>query len=343
MKAMVMSAGIGTRLRPLSYSIPKPMFPIVNKPVLEHVLELLRKHNIREVVINLYAHRGMIRNYFRDGSRLGIKINYSEEKELMGTAGGVKKVERYFDDTFLVMSGDGLTNINLTDVISFHKKKKAFATMVLKRVDTHFEYGVTVTDATGRIKQFVEKPSWSSVFSNTVNTGIYVFQPEIFHYIPDSKFCDFARDVWPELLKRGERIFGYETEGYWCDIGNLLEYRRGQNDVLEGRIKLDIPGKKRSRNIWVGKGTKIAPGGKIRGPCVIGENCRIRNNVLIEGLSTIGNGCVIGEGARLRNCILWDGVYVRRNVKLVNCIIGNNAEISSNISVYEGSVINIRE
>jgi len=343
MKAMVMSAGMGTRLRPLTYNIPKPMFPIVNKPVLEHVLELLRKHNIREVVINLYAHRGMIRNYFGDGSRLGIKINYSEEKKLMGTAGGVKKVERFFDDTFLVMSGDGLTNINLTNVINFHRKRRAFATMVLKRIDSHFEYGITLTGAGGRIKEFIEKPSWSSVFSNTVNTGVYVFEPRVFRYIPEGKFYDFARDVWPELLKRGERIFGYETEGYWCDIGNLLEYRRGQNDALEGRIKLNILGEKRAKNVWVGKGTQIAPRGKIKGPCVIGENCKIKQNVLIEGFSTIGNNCVIGQGARLRNCILWNGVHVRKNVELMNCIIGNNAEISSNISVYEGSVINIRE
>jgi len=343
MKAMIMSAGIGTRLRPLTYSIPKPMFPIVNKPVLEHVLELLRRHNIREVVINLHAHRAMIRNYFGDGSRFGVSINYSEEKKLMGTAGGVKKVENFFDDTFLVMSGDGLTNIDLTDVINFHKKNRGFGTMVLKCVDTRFEYGIALTDRRERITEFIEKPTWSSIFSNTVNTGIYVFEPEVFQYIPRAKFSDFAKDVWPKLLKRGEQIFGYKTEEYWCDIGNLFEYRRAQNDALEGKIELKIPGEKRGKNIWIGKGTQIAPGVRIKGPCVIGEDCRLRKNAFIEGFSTIGNSSVIGEGARLTNCILWNGVKVRENVKLVNCIIGNDAEISSNISVYEGSVINIRE
>ena len=343
MKAMVMSAGIGTRLRPLTYDIPKPMFPIVNKPVLEHVLELLRKHNIREVVVNLHAHRAMIRNYFGDGSRLGMKIKYSEEKKLMGTAGGVKEVENFFDDTFLVMSGDGLTNINLTNLIRFHRRRRSFGTMVLKRIDTRFEYGITLTKRGGKIREFVEKPAWSSVFSNKVNTGIYIFEPEVFHYIPKAKFYDFARDVWPKLLKRKERIFGYETEEYWCDIGNLFEYRRGQNDALEGKIELDIPGERRGKNIWVGNGTQIAPGGKIKGPCVIGENCKIRKSVFIDRFSTIGNDSIIGEGVRLRNCILWNGVHVRKNVELVNCIIGNNAEISTNISVYEGSVINIRE
>ncbi len=343
MKAMVMSAGIGTRLRPLTYNIPKPMFPIVNKPVLEHVLELLRKHNIKEVVVNLHAHQAMIRNYFGDGSRLGMKINYSEEKKLMGTAGGVKKVEDFFDDTFLVLSGDGLTNINLSDVISFHKKRKAFGTMVLKRVDSHFEYGIALTKKGGHIKQFVEKPAWSSVFSNTVNTGIYIFQPEVFRYIPRAKFCDFARDVWPKLLQRGERILGYETKEYWCDIGNLLEYRRGQNDALEGKIKLEIPGERKNKSVWIGKGTQIAPGVRIKGPCVIGENCRLNKNAFIGEFSTIGNNSIIGKGVRLKNCILWNGVHVRKNVKLVNCIIGNNADISTNISVYEGSVINIRE
>ncbi len=337
-----MSAGIGTRLRPLTYSIPKPMFPIANKPVLEHVLDLLRKHNITEVVINLHAHRGMIRDYFGNGSRLGMKINYSEEKKLMGTAGGVKKVEHFFDDTFLVMSGDGLTNVNLTNVINFHRKRRAFGTMVLKRVDTRFEYGITLTKRGGRIKEFIEKPTWSSVFSNTVNVGIYVFEPEVFSYIPKAKFCDFARDVWPKLLQRNERIFGYETEGYWCDIGNLLEYRRAQNDALAGKIELDIPGERKGRNIWIGKGAQIAPSVKIRGSCVIGENCRLNKKVSIEGFNTIGNNSIIGEGVGLRNCILWNGVHVRKNVELANCIIGNNAEISTNISVYEGSVINIR-
>ena len=343
MKAMVMSAGIGTRLRPLTYNIPKPMFPIVNKPVLEHVLELLRKHNIKEVVINIHAHQSMIRNYFGDGSRFGMKINYSEEKKLMGTAGGVKKVERFFDDTFLVMSGDGLTNINLSDVINFHKKRKAFGTMVLKRVDSRFEYGIALTKKGGQIKQFVEKPNWSSVFSNTVNTGVYVFQTEVFRYIPRAKFCDFARDVWPQLLQRGERIFGYETKNYWCDIGNLLEYRRGQNDALEGKIKLVVPGERKSKNVWIGKGTQIAPGVRIKGPCVIGKNCQLRENASIGEFSTIGNNSIIEKGARLKNCILWNGVHVRKNVKLINCIIGNNADISTNISVYEGSVINVRE
>jgi len=342
MKAMVMSAGIGTRLRPLTYNIPKPMFPIVNKPVLEHVLELLKRHNITEVVVNLYAHRAMIRNYFGDGSRLGMNVNYSEEKRLMGTAGGVKKVEQFFDDTFLIMSGDGLTNINLTEAIRFHKEKKAFATMVLKCVDTRFEYGIALTAKGGKIQEFIEKPTWSSIFSNTVNTGIYVFEPEVFHHIPKGKFCDFARDVWPKLLEQGEPIFGYETDEYWCDIGNLLEYRRAQNDALEGKIKLEIPGEKRGKNIWIGKGTQLAPGVKIKGPCVIGENCQLKKNSSVEGFSTIGNNTIIGDGARLRNCILWNGVNVRKNVELVNCIIGSNAEISTNISVYEGSVINIR-
>jgi len=342
MKAMIMSAGIGTRLRPLTYSIPKPMFPIVNKPVLEHVLELLKRHNITEVVINLHAHRAMIRNYFGDGSRLGMKINYSEEKKLMGTAGGVKKVEHFFDDTFLVMSGDGLTNINLTSVINFHRKRRALGTMVLKSVDTRFEYGVALTRRGGRIKEFIEKPTWSRIFSNTVNTGTYVFEPEVFRYIPRGKFCDFARDVWPKLLKQRKQIFGYETEEYWCDIGNLFEYRRAQNDALEGKIELEIPGERRYKNVWIGKGTQVAPGVRIRGPCVIGENCRLRKNALIEGFSTIGNNSIIGEEVRLRNCILWNGVRVRKNVELVNCIIGNDAEISANISVYEGSVINVR-
>ncbi len=343
MKAMVMAAGVGTRLRPLTHFIPKPMIPIVNKPALEHTLDLLRKHGFDEVVINLHFYPDMIRDHFGDGQRYGLKIHYSLEKTLMGTAGGVKRAEHHFNDTFVVMSGDGLTDINLSRVIEFHKKKKSLATMVLKKVDARFDYGVTLIDQYSRIEKFIEKPSWSDVFANTVNTGIYVFEPEIFDYIPKNKFYDFGHEVWPLLLTRKKPIFGYEMKSYWCDIGNLQEYKRAEKNALEGAVKVKIPGKLRRKNIWVGSNTYIHPGVKIVGPAVIGSNCQIEKGVTINSFTTIGNNNIIEEGARLSDCILWAGVHVSKGVRLRNCVIGNQAKISENISVFEGSVINIDE
>ena len=343
MKAMVMAAGAGTRLRPLTHFIPKPMIPIVNKPALEHTLELLKKHGFDEIVINLHSYPEMIRNYFGDGQSHGIKIHYSQEKKLLGTAGGVKRVEKYFDNTFVVMSGDGLTDIDLTRVLEFHKKKKSLATMVLKKVDARFDYGVTLIDQYSRIEKFIEKPSWSDVFANTVNTGIYVFEPEIFSYIPKNKFFDFGHDVWPLLLAKKKPIFGFEMNSYWCDIGNLQEYKRAEKNALEGAVKVKIPGKVKKKNIWVGENTFIHPQVRINGPVVIGSNCQIEKGVTINSFTTIGNNNIIEEGAVLSDCILWAGVHVAKGVQLRNCVIGNQAKISENISVFEGSVINIDE
>lgn len=343
MKAMVMAAGAGTRLRPLTHFIPKPMIPIVNKPALEHTLELLKKYDFSEVVINLHFYPDMIRDYFGDGQHYGIKIQYSQEKILLGTAGGVKKAERHFDKTFVVMSGDGLTDINLSKAIEFHKKKRSLATMVLKKVDARFDYGVTLIDQYNRIEKFIEKPAWSDVFANTVNTGIYIFEPEIFKYIPKNRFFDFGRDVWPLLLARKKPIFGYEMNSYWCDIGNLQEYKRAEKNALEGIVKVRIPGKLKNRNIWIGANTHIYPGVKITGPAVIGSNCQIKKGVIIDSFTTIGNNSVLEEGVKLSDCILWAGVHVSKGVQLRNCVIGSQAKISENISVFEGSVINIDE
>lgn len=343
MKAMIMAAGIGTRLRPLTYSVPKPMMPLANRPVLEYTLQLLKKHNITEVTINLYTAPEMITGYFGDGSSLGMKINYSVEKELMGTAGGVKKVEDFFGETFLVMSGDGLTDINLTEVIEFHRQKKALGTMVLKEVDTRFEYGVTMVDNENRIEKFVEKPNWGDVFCNTVNTGIYVFQKEIFNFMPANKFYDFGHDLWPLLLEKGEKIFGYLREEYWCDIGNLNEYKKAQQSILEGKVEICLSGEKYAENVWVGKETKIDKTAQITGPCLIGKKCQIEKNVCLGPGTTIGDYSVIKEGAILNNCILWNNVCIDKNVELKNCILGDYTHISGEISVFNGVVINGEE
>ncbi len=339
MKAMIMSAGNGTRVRPLSYDTPKPMFAIANKPVLHYALKLLKKHNIREAMINLGPHSGAIENHFKDGSACGVNINYSRERSLLGTAGAIKKVERYFNDTFVVMSGDGLTDVNLAGAVKYHKSKKAFATIVLKRVDSRFKYGIALTASGGRIKEFVEKPSWSEVFHDTVNTGIYILEPEIMDYIPKNKYYDFGTQLWSLLLKKKKRIFGYEMKGYWCDIGDLGEYRKAQRDVLSGKVKIALDGKKKGVNIRTGSGTKIERGAKIKGPCIIGRNCTIRSKARIDGYSVIGDGSVVGENAVITGSTLWQNVRVGGNVVIRNSILGNGARISGKSCIIEESII----
>lgn len=339
---MVMAAGAGTRLQPLTFSVPKPMVPIANRPVLEYTIENLKRHGITEIVLNLHNHPSLIRNYFRRGERWGVKIHYSYEPKLLGTAGGVKKVASLLkNNTFLVMSGDGLTDINLTDLLDYHYRKGSSATMALKPIETRFDYGITLTDKKGQITQFVEKPKWGDIFSNQVNTGIYVFEPRILSQIPPQKVYDFGHELWPKLLQNRERIFGYLVKDYWCDVGNLVEYRRAQRDALDGKVDIQFSGNQIKPRIWVDEGTMIDPKVKLEPPCLIGRNCRVARGAVIGAYTVIGTGARIGPGSVLRNCILWDDVRVDKRVSLENCVIGHGARVTENISVYEGSVINI--
>ena len=236
-RAMVMAAGAGTRLRPLTYAIPKPMVPIANRPVLEYTVENLKRHGITEIIFNLHNHPGLIRDHFKDGSAWGVKIRYSYEPKLLGTAGGRPQGG--------ILSGECHISGHVgrrADRYRSHgaarvpRQKKSAATIGLKAVDKRFEYGVTLTDARGRIQRFIEKPQWGDVFSNQVNTGIYVFEPRILKQIPPRQVVDFGHEIWPKLLSQGEAIYGYLTDRYWCDVGNLSEYRRAQRDFLDGKV-----------------------------------------------------------------------------------------------------------
>jgi mannose-1-phosphate guanylyltransferase / phosphomannomutase len=343
-RAMVMAAGAGTRLRPLTSSVPKPMVPIANRPVLEYTVENLRRHGITEIMFNLHSHPQMIQDYFKDGSKWGVSIEYSHEPQLLGTAGGVKKVESFLKGgTFLVMSGDGLTDVNLSDMLSFHIQRDSMATMGLKPVDTRFDYGVTITRSNGRITRFIEKPKWSDVFSNQVNTGVYVFEPEVLSLIPRNRVYDFGHDVWPQLLAKKKPIFGYPISQYWCDVGNLGEYRRAQHDALEGIVGIQLPGQQIRPGVWVDQGAVLERDVQLEGPCLIGRDCHIGKGATIGAYTVMGRGCRIGAGAVLHNSILWDHVRVGPEVKLENCIFGHNARVTENISVFEGAVINISQ
>ncbi len=340
MKAFILAAGVGTRLRPLTFECPKPMIPLLNKPVIEHTLNNLKKHNIDSVVMNLHTLPEQITSYFGDGKKFGININYSMEETLLGTAGGLKKCKKFFDSTFVVMSGDGLSNIDLTAALNFHKKKKSLATMVVKQVETRFPYGITLTDKFGKIVKFVEKPTWSSVFSNTVNTGIYIFEPEIFKYIPDN-FYDFGKDLWPRLLRLRKPIYAYLMNGYWTDIGNIDEYKQGVKDALFNKISVEINGKKlKSTEVVADSGCKIDKTVKFIGKSVIGKNCKIGKNVVIDNGTVIGNNVQIKDDAIIKDSIIWDNTIIGKHAKLCSSIIGIN--VPGKLSVYNGLLFNIK-
>ena len=344
LKAMVLAAGAGTRLRPLTYETPKPMVPIVNRPVVHHVLDNLVRHGIRDVVMNLYAQPEQLRGYCGNGAHWSLNIRYSHEPQLMGTAGAIKRVEPLLrDGPFIVMSGDGLSDVDITALYAYHRQKRSLATMAVKAIDSRFDYGVTLADGGGKITGFMEKPSWGDVFSNKVNTGIYLFEPEIFKHIPANRPCDFGKELWPRLLKLRKPIFAWEWKGYWCDVGNLPEYRRAQVDSLDGRVGINIPGHQRRKGIWIDDACRIHPEATLKAPCVIGKGSTIEAGCVIGPYTVIGERARISPKAVLKNCILFRNVFVARNVHLSNCIIGADGHINEDITVYEAAVLNIRQ
>ena len=342
-KAFVLAAGAGTRLRPLTYEIPTPMVPVVNRPVLHHVLANLLRHGVKDVIVNLHAHADQVRGYCGDGSHWSLNLQYSHEPKLMGTAGAIKKAESFLKDgPFFVLSGDGLSDIDLTQMYEFHKRHKAVATMAIKAIDSRFEYGVTLSEGggSGRIKGFLEKPSWGDVFSNKVNTGIYLFEPEVLRLIPKGQIYDFGHQLWPKLLKLKKPIFAYETKSYWTDVGNLTEYRRCQIDALDGKTKITIPGTEMRKGVWIDEGSSISPKAHLKAPCVIGKGARIAADAVIGPHTVIGDRADIGPGATLSQCILWENVTVGQDAHLSNCIIGANGTVKESVAVYEAAVLN---
>lgn len=340
MRAVLMAGGSGTRLRPLTCDIPKPMVPILNRPIAEHIINLLRKHDITEIITTLHYLPDVMRDYFQDGSDFGVKITYAvEEDQPLGTAGCVKNIAEWLDDTFLVISGDSITDFDLQKAIEFHKSKNSKATLVLTRVPNPIEFGVVITDKEGRIRRFLEKPSTSEIFSDTVNTGTYILEPEVLDYLPYKEEADFSKDLFPLLLQRGEPMYGYVADGYWCDVGHLEAYREAQYDALSGKVNLEFPYREKSPGIWVGTNTYIDPSAHIDAPAIIGNHCRIGANVLIEGGTVIGDNVTIGAGADLKRPILWNGVVIGDEVNLAACTIARGTRIDRRAQVQEGAVI----
>lgn len=339
MKAVIMAGGEGTRLRPLTCNRPKPMVPIANKPVMEHIADLLKKHRVDEVAVTLQYMPDLIKEHFNNGSEFGLRMRYYVEQAPLGTAGSVKNAEDFLDDTFIVISGDALTDIDLEKACEFHRERGSVATLVLKKVDIPLEYGVVVTDDEGRITRFLEKPSWGEVFSDTVNTGIYILSPRVLQYFKKNEMFDFSRDLFPILLKEKQPMYGYVTEDYWCDIGDLRAYIQSHMDIMDGQVRLELPGKELKPGVWLGEGTEIDEDVLIESPCVVGSNCRIRKGSSIGSYSVIGDNNIIDERTGIKRSIIWKNNMLDRNVQLRGSVVCNKVHLRDGVSAFEQSVI----
>lgn len=337
MKAVIMAGGFGTRLKPLTCNLPKPMVPMANKPMMERIIELLKGHGITEIITLLYYQPEKIKNYFGDGSRFGVNINYVQASEDYGTAGSVRNAWDYLDERFIVISGDLLTDFDLTAALELHQKRGAILTVLLTPVRDPLPYGVVITDQQGRISRFLEKPSWGQVFSDTINTGIYILEPEVLELIPFRKEFDFSRDLFPLLIEKGEALYGHIAQGYWKDVGDLREYQQANIDCLEGRVRVTLQ-EEEVDGIWIGRDCSIAPDVEFESPVLIGDDCLIENGVKVSR-SIIGNGCRIGRDSILRDSILWDRVVLGERVSLTSDVVATSTRIEEGAFLQENVFI----
>jgi mannose-1-phosphate guanylyltransferase / phosphomannomutase len=339
MKAVVMAGGEGTRLRPLTSNQPKPMVSIVGKPCMEHILELLKQHGMEDVIVTVAFLPQAIRSYFGDGSSLDMNIGYSVEESPLGTAGSVRLAADRLDDTFLVISGDALCDVDLTRLVEFHREKGASVTIGLKSVDNPLEFGIVVTDEEGRIERFLEKPSWGQVFSDTINTGIYVLEPEVLRHIPTDRPYDFSKELFPLLLEMGRPMYGFVLDGYWQDIGNLDQYRQANFDALDERVRLEIGGIRIKGNIWLGEGVDLTDLGQIEGPAYLGNYCRVAPDASVGPYSVLSTSVTLRERARVERTIVDASTYFGRSTVVEGAIIGRACDLRSHVRVHEGVAI----
>lgn len=338
-----MAGGEGTRLRPITANCPKPLAPVANKPIMEHIVELLRTHGITDIVTTVHYLAHEIQNHFGDGSEFGVNITHSIEDTPLGTAGAVKQAEVLLKgETFVIISGDALTDCDLTKAIGFHRAKGSQATIVLSRVQNPLDFGIVITDDDGRIVRFLEKPGWSEVFSDTVNTGIYILEPEVFDLMKLGKKYDWSKDIFPELLRTGAPLFGYVMGEYWSDIGTLEQYREAQAHVLQGRTKLEVPGTRIEPGVHIGHDTVVDPLAELIAPVCIGNNCRIKRGAKIGPFTVIGDSTLVEERAMVERSVLWDRCYLGLDVNIQSAVIASRVTMKRDTVIGEDVVIGDR-
>lgn len=339
MKAVIMAGGEGTRLRPLTSNAPKPMLPLVNEPMMEHIVRLLKQHGFDEIVVTVAFMANHIRTYFGDGSDFGVRMVYATEETPLGTAGSVRNAMDELDERFLVISGDVLTDLDLSAIVAMHEERSALATIGLVRVDNPLEFGIVITRDDGSIERFLEKPSWGQVFSDTINSGIFVLEPEIFDHIEAGRPVDFSSEVFPALLEAKEPLFGAVGEGYWEDVGTLEAYLRAHKDILDGRVKVEIPGFEMGEGVHVGEGAEVHPDAQVVGPAVIGENCRIEAGVRLGPYTVLGTNVRLRTGTDVERVVIHDNSYLGDGVRLRGATIGRSCDLRGGVRAEEGVVL----
>ena len=333
-QAIIMAGGEGVRLRPLTSHLPKPLCPLLGEPVMGYALKLLKAHGVTEIGATLWYQPQKIRRAFRKGEEYGVRLRYFEEREPLGTAGSVKLAKKQLTDTFFVLSGDGLTDCDLTAALQFHRQKKALATLVLKRVSVPLPYGVVLTDGDSRVTRFIEKPDWKKVFSNLVNTGVYILEPDIFDYIPDAGTPDFGKDIFPALLSGGLPVYGYETEGYWCDVGDQKAYLQAQMDLLSGKVALP-------HAEGISKTAQVHGSAKIEGLCWVGEKAVIGPGAYLRD-AVIGPGAYAGPGAVIERSCLWEDAVVQDKARVQGSVLCDGASVRAGAEIPDGCALGQR-
>ena len=338
MKAIIMAGGEGTRLRPLTCDCPKPMMQLMNRPVMQYALELLKQHGITQIAATLGYLPDAIIDYFADGEDFGVSLQYFIEKTPMGTAGGVRQAKDFLNETFIVLSGDGITDLNITEAIAFHRQRGALATLVLKHEENPLDYGVVSIDRDGRVRNFYEKPDWSDVLSDTINTGIYILEPEVLDLIPEGAVYDFGHDLFPAMARDNRPVYGYVMQDYWCDIGDVRAYLAAHADALEGRIHLEgiFP---RPGHVAKMPGAMVDRSAILEGPCLIGPNAQIHAGAYVGPYSVIGKDCIVGEQASVKRSVLWHGAQLEPHAHARGCVLAANAIIGQRAQAYEESVL----
>src|SRR2546423_1388315 len=339
MKAVILAGGEGTRLRPLTSNEPKPMMPLVNLLMMELIVRLLAQHGFDDIVVTVAFLANHIRNYFGDGSDFGVRMRYATEESPLGTAGSVRNAMQELDETFLVVAGDALTDIDFGDVMKAHKASEAFASIALKRVENPVEFGIVITRDDGTIERFLEKPTWGEVFSDTINTNIYVLEPGIFDFIPEGEVVDFSSDVFPAVLERDLKLVGHVVDGYWEDVGTLEAYRRAHDDILDGRVHIEIAGFEVRDGVWLGEGADVSPDAEVLGPVLIGDNSRVEARAVLHPYTVLGTDVVVKSDAELERSVVHDHVYIGPGARIRGAVIGRGSDVRDAARIEENVVI----
>jgi mannose-1-phosphate guanylyltransferase / phosphomannomutase len=335
-----MAGGEGSRLRPMTANQPKPLLPVANRPLLEHVLRLLRRHGTVDTVVTVQFLASLVRTYFGDGDELGMRLTYATEQSPLGTAGSVKNAEAALEgEPFLVLSGDALTDVDLTALARAHRERGSLVTVCLARRPDPLDFGIVITDADDRIERFLEKPTWGQVFSDTVNTGIYVMEPEVLAHVPAGESVDWSADVLPALLAAGAPVHGWVADGYWEDVGTHDSYRRAHADVLRGLVDVEVDGFEVAPGVWVGKGAEVDSDAELVGPCLIGAFTKVEAGARIGELTVLGDNVVVKGGAQLDRAVVHDNAFIGPQVTLRGCVIGKNSDVMRAARIEEGAVV----